>query len=526
MSTVQSGARRRGGRTGRQARRAGPLAEEDRAIRAGLESGRHEVLDEIQVQRIHEAVLDVLEHIGLADPIPSCVDAVTAAGGHLKDNGRLVFPRSLVEDTIARANRDFLLCGQDPEHDIHLKDSRTHFATAGAAVHMVDAHSGEYRDSTTRDLYDLARLVDRLDNIHLFQRPVVCRDLEDPAELDLTSCYSAISGTAKHVGTSWSDPAHVETSLEMLHLVAGGEAAWRGRPFVSMTNCFVVPPLRFAGDACRCLEVAVRGGMPVLLLAAGQAGATSPAPLAGAVVQQVAEVLAGLCYVNAIRPGAPAILGTWPFVSDLRTGAMSGGNAEQALLMAACARMGRFYDLPTGVCSGMTDSKIPDYQAGAEKGGSHALVGNAGANIVYESAGMHASLLGACPESFVLDNDTIGAALRTVRGIEVNEDTVSLELMRQVCEDGPGHYLASEQTLAVMQSEYFYPATSERSSPTEWRDKGRPCALGTATDTVRDILSSHYPRHIGDDTDAEFRRRFDIRLPRAAMTPGGGRGED
>ena len=116
-----------------------------------------------------------------------------------------------------------------------------------------------------------------------------------------------------------------------------------------MSCCFVVPPLKFAADACRCLEAAVRAGMPVLLLAAGQAGATSPAALAGAVVQEVAEVLAGLVYVNLISPGHPAIFGPWPFVSDLRTGAMSGGSGEQALLTAACAQMGQFYDLPTGV---------------------------------------------------------------------------------------------------------------------------------------------------------------------------------
>ena len=142
---------------------------------------------------------------------------------------------------------------------------------------------------------------------------------------------------------SWVAPEQCEASLKMLprgRRVA--EDKWRERPFVSQSNCFVVPPLKFATDACRCLEVAVRGGMPVLLLSAGQAGATAPASLAGAIVQEVAEVLAGLVYVNAIRPGAVAIFGTWPFVSDLRTGAMSGGSPEQALLSAACGQIGAF----------------------------------------------------------------------------------------------------------------------------------------------------------------------------------------
>ena len=280
----------------------------------------------------------------------------------------------------------------------------------------------------------------------------------DPADLDLNTAYACVAGTAKHVGTSFTQVRHVEDALAMLHLIAGGEAAWRARPFVSMSSCFVVPPLRFAEDACRCLEAGVRGGMPILLLPAGQAGATSPAALAGAVVQEIAEALAGLVYVDAICRGAPAILGPWPFVSDLRTGAMSGGSGEQALLMAACAQMGHFYDLTVGVASGMTDAKLPDAQSGYEKGYNHALVGNAGANLIYESAGMHASLLGFCTESLVIDNDVIGAALRTIRGIEVDDQTLSIEVMREACIGGPGHYLGHPQTLARMQTDYLYPA--------------------------------------------------------------------
>ena len=255
------------------------------------------------------------------------------------------------------------------------------------------------------------------------------------------TCYAAISGTSKHVGSSWVQPEHVDESLAMLHRVAGDEARWRARPFVSMSSCFVVPPLRFAEDACRCLEAAVRGGMPVLLLAAGQAGATSPAALAGAVVQEVAEVLAGLVYVNALKPGHPAMLGPWPFVSDLRTGAMSGGSGEQAVLMAACAQMGRFYDLPTGIAAGMADSKLPDAQSGYEKGYTTVLAGHSGANLVYESAGMLASLLGACLESFVIDNDTLGAVNRSVRGVDIDVESLSVETMREVCTEGPNHFL-------------------------------------------------------------------------------------
>ena len=134
--------------------------------------------------------------------------------------------------------------------------------------------------STTRDLYDIARVVDTLEHLHFFQRSVVCRELTDPAEMDFNTTYASVAGTTKHVGSSWVAPEHVEESLKMLHLIAGGEDKWRARPFVSQSNCFVVPPMKFAFDACKCMEVAVRGGMPVLLLSAGLADRTSLVALA------------------------------------------------------------------------------------------------------------------------------------------------------------------------------------------------------------------------------------------------------
>ncbi len=513
--------KRRGGRNARRELRQAPPVE--KAVRPGMEGGRYRPLGDGEMERIHRAALDVLERIGVGDPIPSCVDLVTGAGGTLSQDGRLLFPRGLVEDTIAGAARRFTLHAFDPRHDMEAWGKKVHFGTAGAAVHMVDAQTGAYRDSTLLDLYDCARLADTLDHIHFFQRPVVARDLDDPRELEINTCYACVTGTAKHVGTSFVLPEHVRESVAMLHMIAGGEKAWRARPFVSMSCCFVVPPLKFAEDACRSLEAAVDAGMPVLLLAAGQAGATSPAALAGAVIQEVAEVLAGLVYVNLLKPGHAAIFGAWPFVSDLRTGAMSGGSGEQAVLMAACAQMAHFYDLPCGVAAGMADSKIPDAQAGYEKGYTTALAGLAGANLIYEAAGMHASLLGCCLESFVIDNDMLGGVMRAVRGIEVTEDNLSVEAMRQVCVEGPGHFLGHPQTLERMQADYVYPEVGDRASPKDWVERGSTGVVERARERTREILAAHYPGHIDPALDARIRERFPIRLARKDMAPGNGR---
>ncbi|HSG56075.1 MAG TPA: trimethylamine methyltransferase family protein, partial [Paracoccaceae bacterium] len=420
---------RSGGRAARVAARGAPLADNIRPVRPGMSGGQYKPLTEAGMQRIHQAALDALETIGLADAPPSGVEIMTRAGAILGTDGRLRFPRALVEDMLALAARDITLFGRDAKHDLHLSGSKVHFGTAGAAVHIVDLETNSYRDSTAQDLYNAARLTHHLDNVHFFQRAMVCRDVVDNFQMDINTLYACCAGTTKHVGTSFSDPSHVDGCFDLLHMIAGGEDAWRARPFVSNSNCFVVPPMKFATESCQTMEACIRAGMPVLLLSAGQAGATAPAPIALAIVQAVAECLAGVVYVNAMAPGHPAIFGTWPFVSDLRTGAMSGGSAEQALLTAGCAQMHQFYGLPGGAAAGIADSKLPDMQAGWEQGISNVLAGLSGLNMVYEAVGMHASLLGFCLESLVLGDDTLGQVMRCVRGIDVTEDSVSIEAM-------------------------------------------------------------------------------------------------
>ncbi len=519
MSIEEVGATsgRRRGRSARVAARAAPLAEDMRPIRAGLAGGHYRPLTEAGVERIHQAALDALESIGLAQAIPSCVDYCTAAGAVMGEDGRLRFPRALVEDTLTKAWRNQPLVAQQEKYDMLPAGSRVYYGTAGAATQIVDLESNSYRDATVRDLYDSARIAETLDNCHFFQRPLTACDVQDLVTLDVNTLYASIAGTTKHVGTNFNIAEGAEVCLKLLHDYCGGEKAWRERPFVSNSNCFVVPPMKFAEDACRVLEVCVRGGMPVLLLSAGQAGATAPPYLAGAVVQAVAECLAGLCYVNAIQPGAPAIFGTWPFVSDLRTGAMSGGSGEQGLLSAACGQMAQFYDLPGGAAAGMCDSKVPDNQAGYEKGINAVLSGLAGLNLVYESLGMHASLLGFCLESMIIDDDMIGQALRCVRGIEVTEDSVSLEVIRQVCTQGPGHYLGHESTLNLMQREYVYPVLGDRTSPKEWVEKGKPNLVKRAIEARKQVLANVFPDHVSTELDRKLREAYPIVLPREAM---------
>ena len=305
-------------------------------------------------------------------------------------------------------------------------------------------------------------------------------------------------------------------------MIAGGEKKFRERPFMHGGGCPVISPLRYGKDNSEvCLE-STRFGAPIWIVVAPQAGATAPAALAGALVQAVAEALAGLLLVDMVHPGYPVMLGPWPFISDLRTGSFSGGNGEEALVSAAAVQMINHYGLASSIGAGMTDSKLPDNQAGFEKGIAVTLAAHAGCNNVSESAGMVGSLMAVSPEALVIDNDMLGAVLRTVRGIEINDETLSFEVIEAVVH-GEGHYLRHPQTLQVMRSEYEYPQLSDRTMPGEWEAAGSPDIRQRAAVRVKEILSSHYPVYIEPAIDQKIRERFPITLPREIMSPGNGR---
>lgn len=511
-------ASRRSGRRNRSTAATNPTSS---PISPGMVGGRYKPLTDAEVLRIHALALQLLSELGLSQVTPSLEARAIKAGCRVDASGRLRFPAALVEDVIAKSRRKFTLHGIDPAHDIEIGGCRVHTGTGGAAPTIMDFETGKYRESTVADLYDIARLVDRLDNIHWYHRSIVARDAPTILDLDMNTTYACLSGTSKSIAVSYTDGNSVRAVQPMLDAVAGGEGKHRQRPFCTAVCCHVVPPMRFATESCDALEAAVLAGMPILLVSAGQAGATAPAALAGSVAQACAEVLAGLVLCHIIDPNCRGIFAAWPFVSDLRTGAMSGGSGEQALLSAACAQMANFYDLPNSVPAGMTDSKLPDVQSGGEKGYTISLAAQAGATMIHECAGMQGSLMGTTFEGYVLDNDLLGAILRTVKGIDVSEDALSFEVIRDTVM-GAGHYLGHPQTFDRMRSDYVYPEIADRRSIGEWEKSGSRDARELARERTRSILAEHYPHHVSAVADAAIRAHYNIILPAERMRAGNG----
>ena len=487
-------------------------------VTKGMVGGKYKPLTDHEIEQIHKTTLDVLENIGMSNPLPQLREVALEQGCTFTDQGRLCFPRSLVEDVIARAGRDFVMYGRDPKHDIEMTDKKVHLYGGGEAVTILDLGATTYRPSTINDVYDIARVVDYLENIHSYSRLVVATEFTDLLKTDINTAYASVVGTTKHTALTFGNGKHVKPTIEMLEVIAGGEGKFLKRPFCHGGGCTVVSPLRYGTDNCEVAVASIEFNAPVWVVIAPQSGATAPAALAGSLVQVLAETLASLLLIDLIKPGHPVVFGPWPFVTDLRTGSFSGGSGEEALMSAASAQITNHYGLASSVGAGMTDSKLPDAQAGYEKGITIGMAALAGCNNVSESSGMLASLMGCSYESLVIDNDMLGMIMRVVRGIEVNEETLSYRAIKDTVE-GEGHFLRDPQTLSLMETEYLYPNLADRSTQEEWENEGSPDIRQRAEKKAREILNSHYPVYIDEKIDKKVRDNFPIEIPLDVIKP-------
>jgi trimethylamine--corrinoid protein Co-methyltransferase len=486
----------------------------------GLEGGQYKPLADADVRRIHEAALAVLERTGVEVLESECRHILAQAGMRVdKARDRVFFRREIVERALAGVNKDCILYSRDGRTDLHLRGRRVHLGTGGAAVNVLDLETGRARETVVRDLYDIGRLVETLDNIHFYLRPVVARDVPNE-DIDVNTFYACLTATNKHVMGGCYYAEKVADIKRLGILLAGGEKAFLDRPFLSFNLGFMVSPLRFAKETVETLTAAVRAGIPVSLVSAPQAGATAPASLVGALVQVVAEELAGITYVQLLRSGHPILMGGMPLVSNLRTGGMIGGTAELALMNAASAQMSHFYGLPVYSSSALTDSKVPDVQSGFEKGLTTAAVALAGAQFNHHSAGMLESMLTVAYEQYIIDDDINGQAMRLVCGLEVTEESLSLDVIHDVC-NGEGHYLGHSQTLALMESEYHYPHSVDRGSRDDWEAAGALDMRERARRQAREILLNQFQEIVPEEIDDQIRREFNIYLPREVMQPRG-----
>ena len=493
------------------------------SVQPGMAGGAYRPLSEHDIQRINDTALDILENIGIGEPIPEILRYAIPGGCNLGDDGRLRFPRALVEDLVAVSAKEYVAYAPDPKYDCEIGAERVYFCTSGESVSILDYKKQAYRPTRLTDLYDAARLADTLEHIHMFGQPFIAAEYSQDVYLhDINIAYAELAGTSKPFALGIAEVDHIEPIIALFDRYLGEDGAFLKRPFCTFGGCPIVSPLRFGKDNAEVLVKIAELGLTGDVAVAPQAGATSPAALAGTLAQSFAETLACMAVMNLVNPGSVINFGMWPFISDLRTGAFSGGSGEEALVMAACAQLCNHYGFITSMASGMTDSKTMDAQAGYEKAITTTALVLSGANLVAAYPGIVGSLLGQSFEGMVIDNDMLGNVQRLLRGIEVNEETLSYEVIENTV-FGIGHYLNQPQTLELMQTEYLYPEVADRRTPGEWEMTGKEDIYELAHEQVKKTLSAYYPEYISPEADRRIRDNFPIRLTQKDMQHGNGR---
>ncbi|MBN1673235.1 MAG: trimethylamine methyltransferase family protein [Kiritimatiellae bacterium] len=488
---------------------------EHNGARLGIPASLYRPLQEADVRKVADSALRVLSESGMFVYSPTALEALRQAGADVAGEGPVVrLPRRLVEDAIASNPSSITLYSRDGAYDAVLEKDRVHYGTGGTAIYVLDPETGERRRSTNADVALNARLVDALENVHLFTINVFPNEIEDRNHIDANRFFHALDNTTKHVMGGVYSMEGCRHVVEMAELIAGGAEPLRRKPFVSFITLIISPfkvDERYGEMTC----YLAREGLPVVVPTEPICGTTAPITLAGNVLTHVAETLGGIALVQAVNKGAPGICGSVGSVCDLRTMGHLAGAIERAMINAAVAQVAQYFELPLYSTGGTTDAKGVDIQAAYESAMSSLLVAMSGANYIHDIAGLMEFDLTVSYEKLVMDNEILGMSQRVLRGIEVSDETLATDL---IIEKGPGQdFLVEPHTLDHMRDEFFMPQLANR-QPREGLQPGQ-VALARAKAVVDRIRHEPPASRLAADTRARVLETFPEIVALDGQTP-------
>ena len=460
--------------------------------RPGLSSSAYCPLAENDMKKVAAEALRLLEKGGMLVFSKTGREALKSAGAEVDEHTCLArLPKSLVEDAIDSNPSSITLFSRDGKYDCVLEKNRVHYGTGGTAIYVLDPETGERRPSTVKDVILNAKMVEKLENIHLFTINVFPNDVRERENIDVNRFFHALDNTSKHVMGGIYTIDGCRDVVSMAETIAGGEKQLREQPFVSFIT-LVISPFKIDDKYGEMTCYLAEKGLPVVVPTEPICGTTAPITLAGNVLTHVAETLGGITLVQSVRKGAPGICGSVGSITNLHTMDHVGGAIERAMINAAVSQMAQYFEIPLYSTAGTTDAKDVDIQAAYESGMSSLLVAMSGANYIHDIAGLMETDLTVSYDKLVVDNEILGMCQRVLRGIEVNDDTLAADLM---IEKGPGKdYLTEEHTINHMHGEFFGPKLANRDKR-EQAAKGSD-ALSRAATTVENILGAPEPSHL------------------------------
>jgi trimethylamine---corrinoid protein Co-methyltransferase len=438
-------------------------------------------------EKVHLATMTILRDQGIVFEEPRALDLFRKAGVKVDDAEQRVFlPPEFVTEQVRKAPSTFVLHARDPKHDVQVGGDRLVFAPVSGPPFVADREGGR-REGTVKDQRDLIRLCEMIDVLHHGCPEVAVKDLPiETRHLDIL--YDQIKLSSKGmIGDAWST-LRARDHIDMMAILFGGRERLLDLPvIVGVINSN--SPMRYDSNMAEGLMEYAAAGQVNIITPFIMAGATSPVTLAAAVAQQNAEALAAVVLAQVVRAGAPVLYGSFLTGLEMRTGAPAFGRPEAALGILASAQMARRYGLPCRAGGVLTNSKLPDHQAGQEKMMMLWPILLGGVNYVLQAAGWSDGGLTASFEQIVLDAEMLEMVERFYSGVVVDEDSLALDVIAHV--GAGGHFLGEEHTRRRFKAEFYFPQLADTEAFEAWTKKGARDAHQRATDRYRKLLAAY-----------------------------------
>ena len=464
-----------------------------------------ELLTQQQVERVHEASLEILEEVGLLVRHGPARDLFRAHGCDVNsETNRVKFSRAIVEKFRKVYPPKFTFGGRDPKYDKTIPDDSPVIVTGSSAPNILDPVTGEDRRSVSADIVRIAHLIQELPAYDMFSVSVLADDAPDD-QFTLARLYPALKYCMKPIRITSKDLPDARDILQLAYLVAGSEEAYRAHPFITHHYCPVVSPLTMDHLSTEAVMYFAEEGLPVYPTIVPNAGLTSPMSLAGTVAQGNAEFLAAATLMQMVKEGTPLIYATLPTVADMRTGAYASGGIECGMLHMAHAQMAHFYNVPCGGYVGLTNSKVNDAQSGYETGLS-TMAGLLAGMDMMNMGGLVEALKTFDFAKAVIDDEIAQMLKRMKRGLEFSEENLAVDVIKKI---GPGgSFIVEPHTIKRMKTAGLLTKLSDRDTRTQWEKKGAHDIHDRAMARVREILAKPSTTVFSPEVEARIRAHY------------------
>ena len=466
---------------------------------------RISILDDEEIRKINETALSLLEEVGVAVPSEKALKVFADARADVDFEKKIVrIPSQLVADSLKKAPRRYTLCGRRPELDAKIGSGEgTYFYCSGEAAKVVDLNTGERRLSIKRDVENMAKIADYLPIVSLVWPTVSAGDKGKTAPIHgVEACFN---NTEKHVQTeSVMDEISAKYAIEMASVVAGGQDRLRERPIFSLLLCAIAPLGHDRGGIESALAFA-EAGLPVGIMSMPTMGLTAPPYQAGALAMGLAEVLSGCVLTQIAHPGTPNYISIIPTVIDPRSGNYFMGSSFAQITSAAVVQLAHSNGLPVTSCVsfGGSSYKLNSWQVGIENVYVHLLAIMAGADMSFGPSGMIEAVSLLDMRRILFDREIVQAIDIITNGIEVSDDTLAFDMIREV---GPGHrgmFLRQRRTAKELPR--LWPPSILFEKPKLTGEKYRD-PFEVADEAVDWILKNHRPAPLPEEVRQELRQ--------------------